>query len=420
MTNKRIVLLIGAVGALVVGLLGVAVGVGGIAGTYASNPTAVRHSTVMIVEQWTDDTGTHGASGTGFFVGKRGTKPQYIVTNAHVVADVAEYGGQVAAVFSGASNDIVYPEIVAFVPDQDHAILRLREPTDKRVPAVLVRDRYVQEGETAFALGYPGISSEAVGFTAYDEGDISMTRGVVSKKVSRLAWANVAAYEMDVAIHPGNSGGPLVDETGRVIGINTFGSTQSEQINWAVQIEEVLPTLNAKQIPYELAAPQPTGQIITGFALAGVGLIAGAILFVLFLRARPAGPVPRAPMAAPMASPMASPMAAPAGGKKPVLLGTTGRYAGQRFDLTRQVSIGRDATRCNVIFDAGVPGVSGWHCSVFYDPARSRFMLTDHGSTYGTFLGDGQKLAPNVPAYLGVGETFSLGDKGVSFVVGLE
>lgn len=54
--------------------------------------------------------------------------------------------------------------------------------------------------------------------------------------------------------------------------------------------------------------------------------------------------------------------------------------------------LGRDPTECNIVFDKNTPGISGRHCQVVYDGNEDRFLLTDLGSSYGTFLGNGKKL----------------------------
>lgn len=108
-------------------------------------------------------------------------------------------------------------------------------------------------------------------------------------------------------------------------------------------------------------------------------------------------------------------------GRRAVLRGVTGKYAGQSFDLTGgKVVIGRDPTSCNIVFEKNTPGISGRHCQVAYDPNGECFLITDLDSSYGTYLGNGKKLTANVTEKLFPGDTFYLCDNANRFVVAKE
>ena len=108
-------------------------------------------------------------------------------------------------------------------------------------------------------------------------------------------------------------------------------------------------------------------------------------------------------------------------GKRAVLRGVTGKYAGQSFDLLKgKVVIGRDPATCNIVFDKNAPGISGRHCQVAYDQNEDCFIITDLGSSYGTFLGNGKKLTANVAEKMYAGDTFYLCDNANRFVLSKE
>ena len=99
----------------------------------------------------------------------------------------------------------------------------------------------------------------------------------------------------------------------------------------------------------------------------------------------------------------------------------TGSYAGQSFDLLKgKVTIGRDPAFCNIVYEKSTPGISSRHCQLSYNPGEGCFVLTDLGSSYGTFLGNGKMLAPNVPEKLYAGDTFFLCDPANRFLVAKE
>ncbi len=72
--------------------------------------------------------------------------------------------------------------------------------------------------------------------------------------------------------------------------------------------------------------------------------------------------------------------------------------------------IGRDPAACALVYGENAVGVSRQHCQITFDKLNGQFVLTDLGSTYGTFLMNGQKLNPNTPCRLAPGETFYVGD----------
>ena len=168
---------------------------------------------------------------------------EYIITNGHVIEkaytypkyDATTYGGTIQVYFSAAENDFVQARVVFYsgFNDKDVAILQLPSATDKRT-ALSIRDSdSVDIGDTAYALGYPGDSVRQQDFATYDEDDVTMTRGIISKRTT-TNYSTYEAFQMDVSIAGGNSGGPLVDEKGHVIGINSAGALDPERARpWA-------------------------------------------------------------------------------------------------------------------------------------------------------------------------------------------
>ena len=256
-----------------------------------------------------------------------------------------------------------------------------------------------------------------------------MTRGIISK---RLNPVNVTyeAFQMDVSIAGGNSGGPLVDENGNVIGINTLGATDPQTgvplgMNYAIIVDELTKILDGEQLEYTMAGgglswTQPWFAYV--FLPIGVLALIGGIILLVTSQKNGQG----APVAAGAAAGMGSGKAPARGGRGPVekravLRGVTGKYSGQSFDLLKgKVVIGRDPATCNIVFDKNTPGISGRHCQVVYDPNEDCFIITDLGSSYGTFLGNGKKLTANVAEKLSTGDTFYLCDNANRFVVSKE
>ena len=418
---------------VVVGLAGLILGILGLLSGGGMDPYETRNGIVWIVSSKTEGDKTENGSGTGWAIGKPGEPVEYIVTNAHVVERAytapPTAGRSIIIYYSGAENDYTEAQVVYYSAQnqKDIAILKLPSPSEKRVALRLRDTASVKIGETAFALGYPTLASSGQQFNTFNKEDVTMTRGIISKRVVPMG-ATFDSFQMDVSILPGNSGGPLVDEKGYVIGINTLyrearvGDTPIPLgMGNAIVVNELTKVLDAERIDYTMAS---TGlswlQGGISYAFLAVGILALAAGIYLMLQVQRSG---QDTVAIKDQSHSAGPGANQASGRGPVkkkafLRGVTGKFAGQSFDLEKgKVVIGRDAAASNIVFDENTPGISRSHCQIVYNPAEDGFLITDLGSTYGTFLGNGKKLPANVPEKLTAGDTFYLGNSGTRFLV---
>jgi putative serine protease PepD len=157
--------------------------------------------------------------GTGLVVGDAGE----IVTNAHVV----EGAGSISVTLAG-DNQARRAEVVAADEDTDLALLRVEEPDGGLTPAQLGSSAAVRVGDDVIAVG------NALGL----RGDPSVTRGIVSA-LDRSFGSLTGLIQTDAAINPGSSGGPLVNQRGEVIGINTAVRGGAENIGFAIPIDAV-------------------------------------------------------------------------------------------------------------------------------------------------------------------------------------
>ncbi|MFD2330408.1 FHA domain-containing protein [Cohnella sp. GCM10020058] len=94
---------------------------------------------------------------------------------------------------------------------------------------------------------------------------------------------------------------------------------------------------------------------------------------------------------------------------EPRLVGVAGEFAGASYSLAdRPLAIGRDGHQCELVYPDGHAEISRKHCTVSYDSSRRIFSLVDHGSSNGTYLPDGTRLAAGDRRELRPGDRFSL------------
>lgn len=95
------------------------------------------------------------------------------------------------------------------------------------------------------------------------------------------------------------------------------------------------------------------------------------------------------------------------------LYGSFGIYSGQKFPVKDKIVMGRDTSKCNIIFPENTKGVSAVHCSLINE--QGVIYIMDLGSTFGTFLDSGEKLAPNAKRVLKHGNGFVLAENCCGF-----
>jgi len=182
---------------------------------YADDIGAASRGVVRVIAAVASGDESSISFGTGFAI-----SPHHIITNAHVVEDV-EYslGDSIVAIVPAEGSRALRGTIIAFDRSRDLAVVDVGEA---RLEPLAIYSGPTDSGLHAAALGYPGNVDLATARSMYDlitpsspvrsEGNISSERSIDG----RPALLHTAA------ISRGNSGGPLVDECGRVLGVNTY------------------------------------------------------------------------------------------------------------------------------------------------------------------------------------------------------
>lgn len=188
-------------------------------------------------------------AGTGFVI----TSDGYVMTNYHVVESAQKSNYKINVLFKDGSS--FEARIAGFDEDNDVAVLKI--DAGDLEPASLGNSDDIAVGDSVYAIGNP-----------LGELDFSMTTGRVSALDRTITTdrnsAAINMFQFDAAINSGNSGGPVYNESGEVIGIATakIGSSGVEGLGFAIPIND------AAEIANELI----TKGYVSGKAYLGVNI----------------------------------------------------------------------------------------------------------------------------------------------------
>lgn len=165
-------------------------------------------------------------AGSGFIISSDG----YILTNYHVIEYAATYGYELSVMlYDGTSYDA---EIIGYEADNDVAVIKINAEGLK--PVTFGSSDNMKVGETVYAIGNP-----------LGELEFTMTTGSISaldRYVTTDSNTSINMFQIDAAVNSGNSGGPVYNSKGEVIGIVTakYSSTGVEGLGFAIPIDDAV------------------------------------------------------------------------------------------------------------------------------------------------------------------------------------
>lgn len=210
-----------------------------------SDISAVSRSVVRValinVKDGKNELVTHGSG-----VAIAGDK---ILTNAHVVEELRFDPNLRLGIIPSEGVTNYAATVIAFSPKNDLALLQLSGPG--RIAAANLFIGSVSDGSEVFAIGYPGTVDVAQGLSLSD-----MIRPTAPVKTKGNSSAGRSAKDFKTILHTapiggGNSGGPLVDNCGRIVGINSFGSLSNgndAEFFFAVASSEIIKFLRQANV----------------------------------------------------------------------------------------------------------------------------------------------------------------------------
>lgn len=364
--------------------------------------------------------------------------PQYFITNWHVVHTETDIPLEGEAVTLGVDakiylmkndfaisqnlltgeitldNSQLIPCEVVYSGEEypDMAIIRAAEPFVGRTSLpIRLPSEEKDRGRIVYALGYPGVNDGtnlnfdnlSLPYPA-DIEDVSITSGVFSHMAEMKTLGGFVHIETDARMNHGNSGGPLIDENGNVIGINTYTFTDGGVASfYAVSSQYIVSKCDELGIPYRIAGGNNMRSIVI-IAAAAAAIILVVVIMVLVLRKNKKKNIPTAHVQ----------MEVPVATAGLQIHAESGAFAGKTFTVNGVMKFGRNVS--GVCFPENTAGVSGEHCQIYHDSISGQYCLVDMNSTYGTYVNN-LKINPNVPVQLQSGTTFYLGSQEQMFKV---
>jgi hypothetical protein len=411
------------------------------------------------------ETGVSRSQGSGYLVGDG----KYVVTNNHVCCRTSR--GSLAIVRTVMmvhySKDEKTPAKVVWSSEQkDLAVLELEKPL-ARPPVIFAPNDHLKDGMPVWAVGFPGAAENE---TTTEDSDFvaTTTNGIIGKFVHQLMIQNgpvIDTISHSAATNSGNSGGPLFNQCGEVVGTNYAKAlttirqrvrvrdaagnevekeveqrvVAADGINWSIRNSELFPELDRLNVKYELAKEPCTavdretkkelsdvsGRMST-LMMVQVGSIALALVAVgLAMNKRVRQTVSRRLTSHRRSEPDRGRNQGHGGvvfsAPKPYLKGVSGYYAGSSIQLEEEPWVlGRDREASNLVFPSDANSVSKRHCTIHFDADTGKVFLEDAWSSNGTFLGNGVKLDAGRPYELRPGDRFYLADRNCLFEITTE
>lgn len=175
-------------------------------------------------------------SGTGFAISKDGL----IVTNHHVVANANSIK------IRGVNNDFNTKYSASVVREDitnDLVILKIDDSSIKLNSAIPfnIKNTSSEVGEDIFVLGYP--------LTATMGEEIKLTTGIISSKTG--FQGDVNQYQISAPIQPGNSGGPVFDKKGNLLGIISSKHLDTENVGYSIKSQFLINLIDV--LPYSVS-----------------------------------------------------------------------------------------------------------------------------------------------------------------------
>lgn len=224
------------------------------------------------------ETSTAIYSGSGFIV-KNDISGTYLATNNHVL----ETNPNEIYVWIG-ENKKRTATILARSEQYDIAIIKLAEPIDGKA---LTLSEDAEQGDEVFAIGYPTAANHLSDTETHLSNEATITNGIIGSihQMKNVDYGpEITMLQINADINEGNSGGPLLNRIGQVVGINTYGVLDTQGIFGAISASELKTYIEVNNL-FEFDTEDMSSNWILYVGIVVAAVVIGAGLF-LFLKSR--------------------------------------------------------------------------------------------------------------------------------------
>lgn len=308
--------------------------------------------------------------GTGFAVGKPGKAVDTIITSYSIVATPNGVAPQNAEVRVNESEQGISADVVYYDIGRNIAILKLPEQTKELKPMVLRED--VDYNEEIFVRGYDGTGNIMSDFERFNTTNIIQYAG----NIGTFDELNtIVVYKYSNEFNRAMIGGPAVDSSGNVLGMCSYSlSNMNTNSQYILSADEITKCFLSEGIEYVTSNEVMCKRIILFAIVFGVILLALIIAITVLYTNKIENNLNI---------------------KDKYIRVTSGTLAGGIYKFEGKLSIGRDSSKCDIVYPTDEPGISAVHCTVIMQD--NECYLVDNFSKYGTYLDDGTKVQAETP-----------------------
>ena len=242
-------------------------------------------SVVRIIAEYNDGY----ATGSGFVI-QSDSNATLIVTNHHVVED----NPKSISIWTETGIKVAVT-VLADDAERDLCILQLPYP-NAALKALVLDEAGVKRGDAVYAVGFPGAADVLTLSEAYSSEAATITTGIISTIRTTHAVEGGKEFRLlqsTAPINHGNSGGPLFNTLGYVVGVNTYSVEDSAGIYGAIHVGELIDfaTQNGISVRLPEESHGPSVGLIIG-ATAGVAVLIAAVILLVVRKKRKKAELP--------------------------------------------------------------------------------------------------------------------------------